>query len=269
MRKILKYGFTLAIGIIGVLFTFIPEDLFKVVSILPGKYVNANIIVNRIAVFVFVFICVSAGYFCYLKYRRQVIIRGKNYSVRIKYGNIFDMDDYKIVIPFDECFTTKVGSAPADINPTSLCGQYLKMHSINNIDELIQRANLKPSRKKSAYNSQTCYESGRVIPRNDYLLMAFAKLNADGRGFLSREEYLDALSVLWRELDLHYGEQSVCLPILGSGTTKIVDNELTQQELLDMMIYSYKLHNQKIQLPYELCIICRKRDDFSFDKIAQ
>lgn len=44
---------------------------------------------------------------------------------------------------------------------------------------------------------------------------------------------------------------------------------LTQQELLDLIILSYKLSNNKIKLPNKLIIVCRKNDDFSLNNIGE
>lgn len=102
------------------------------------------------------------------------------------------------------------------------------------------------------------------------MLLAFAKLDKNGLGRLTRDEYLKCLSVLWEEIDKYYGQKDVCIPILGAGLTRFDGGSgasIPQQELLDMMIWSYKLSSHKIKSPYKLRIICRRSDDFSLDKI--
>ena len=86
---------------------------------------------------------------------------------------------------------------------------------------------------------------------------------------MTREEYLDCLSLLWKEIDKHYGQNDVCIPILGSGVTRIDGVSLSQQELLDMIIESYKLTTHKIKLPNKLYIVCKKQDDFSLNRIGE
>lgn len=185
----------------------------------------------------------------------------------IKYGDIFKQKKCKKVIPFDECFTTNVGSAPSDINPDSICGQYLQANPSVDIQQMISIARLKP-KGKSKYGGKERYESGRLLLDQEYLLMAFTRLNKEGLGRMTREEYIECLSVLWDELDKCYGQQDVCIPILGSGVTRIGDRSLTQQELLDIILYSYKLSLSKIQNPNKLYIVCKRRDDFSLNKIG-
>ena len=107
------------------------------------------------------------------------------------------MNKCKKVIPFDECYTTSVGNLPSDINPDSICGQYLSKNPIQDMQTLINNANLQPAKNKSKYQNKECYTSGKLVQNGNDLLLAFAKLDKDGLGCLTREEYLDSLSVLW------------------------------------------------------------------------
>lgn len=62
-----------------------------------------------------------------------------------------------------------------------------------------------------------------------------------GRGFESFEEYLESLSILWEEQDKYYGQRHVCIPVLCSCICRIGEHTPTQQELVDIIIYSYTL----------------------------
>ena len=269
MNKFFKHSLTLSFSIITVIFTFVPESVFDTIHIIKDAPTETNIICNRIVAFVAVFITVAIVYSFYLHFRKKINIKGKNYNIIVRYGDIFNMTDCKKVIPFDECFSTSVGAAPSQIKPGSICGQYLNKYPITDMQDLLGSAQIKPISGKSKYNSQAKYESGCLIPKDDCLLMAFAKLDKDGLGEMTREEYLDCLEVLWQEINKHYGLSDVCIPILGSGITRMGDNSLTQQELLDMIIASYKLSKHKIKSPAKLHIVCQKRDDFSLNKIGQ
>lgn len=269
MLKFFKRSSTLAFGMISAIFTFVPETCFEKYILLTNYSTEANIVVNRIMTFIVVLVVSILGNALYLHFRRNVHINGHNYSIHIKYGNLFKMRKCKKVIPFDECFTTSVGSRPCDINPDSICGQYLKEHPIQDIKSLINDIQLHPAKNKSKYQSKECYTSGKLVPNGDDLLLAFAKLNEDGLGQFTREEYLECLSVLWKEIDKYYGQMDVCIPILGSGVTRINGISLTQQELLDLIIESYKLSTYKIKVPYKLYIICKKKDNFSLNRIGE
>ena len=187
----------------------------------------------------------------------------------MQYGDLFKQKKCKRVIDFDECFTNSVGATPSEINADSICGQYLKANPIDNIHTLIDASGLRPSEKKSAFQAKECYPSGSILPKGDDLLMAFAKLDPDGLGRMTRDEYIDSLSLLWKEIDKFYGQKDVCIPVIGSGVTRIDDATLSQQELLDIVIASYRLSSKKIKIPNKLRIICKRRDDFSLNKVGE
>ena len=108
-----------------------------------------------------------------------------------------------------------------------------------------EAAKIKPAQSKSKYQRKIRYDSGTIVPNGDDLLMAFAKLDERGKGrFFSRDEYLECLDLLWKELENYYSEKDVCVPILGAGTTSFdggAGASISQQDLLDIMICSYKL----------------------------
>lgn len=258
-----------ALSVISGVFTLVPESFFAKIKLLSNAPDELNIILSRILTFLFIFGVAIIIIAWYLSHRESVQIKGHNYSIKIEYGDILQMTSCKKVISFDECFTTSVGGRPGDVKPTSVCGQYLKKYPIRDIQKLIKCAGLKPSIIKSNYEKKVRYESGKLVPNGDYLLMAFAKLNEKGLGELTRDEFLDALATLWEEIDTYYGQEDVCITILGSGITRMKGESLTQQQLLDIIIESYKLNSHKIKSPYKLHIVCKRHDDFSLNKIGE
>ncbi len=259
-------GSTTAYALLTAIFTIVPEDCFKLV-VMNDKWSDAtNILINRLIICASIFVLANVGYYVYRKKRRKVTINENNYSIQIEYGDLFSINSGKIVIDFDECFTTQVGNAPDKIKPESICGQYLSKHPINNMDTLINAAGVKPARGKSECNGQTRYNPGTIVPNNDFLLMAFAKLDKDGLGHLTYDEYLQCLDTLWQQFDKYHGTSDVYMPILGSKITRF-DKELTQQELLNIIISSYRLSPKKLRRPYKLHIVCREREGFSLNDV--
>ena len=274
---------TIAFSLVTVIFTFVPESSFgryewiskesleKCEILSDMNFQDINIIISRIICFFLGWGGTVLLYALYLHQRKQISIHGQNYSICIEYGDILKTTNCKRVINFDECFTTKVGNGTADIIPTSICGQYLLSHPTLNIQNLINEAEVRPARSKSKYKRKTRYESGTIVPNGDDLLMAFAKLDERGKGrFFSRDEYLECLDLLWKELENYYSDKDVCIPILGAGTTSFDGGSgasIPKQDLLDMIIWSYRLSSHKIKAPYKLRIICSKSSGFSINKI--
>lgn len=268
MFDFIKKNTTVSVSIVTIIFTFVPESFFSHIwSEKISDWINGFI--NRIlmlsAVFIFVFFCRAI----YYTVRKKVIIKDKHYSIQIEYGDIFDIkDNCKKVIPFDECFTVEIGDEPSLIKKDSVCGQYLLKYPIVNIDEILKKSSIKPSKERSNFQSKEKYPSGFLVPRDDYLLMSFAKLDEDGLGWISREEYIDCLSILWKEINKYYAQKDIYIPIIGAGTTRMKGEPLSQQELLDIIIASYKLSSYKLKSPCKLHIICKKNDNFSINKIG-
>ena len=160
-----------------------------------------------------------------------------------------------------------------DCNIGSICGKYLLLHPDLDVQRLIEAAQITPARSKSKYQSKIRFDSGTILPNGDDLLMAFAKLDEKGKGrFFSRDEYLACLDLLWKELENYYSEKDVCVPILGAGTTSFdggAGASISQQDLLDMMIWSYKLSSHKIKSPHKLRIVCKRNIGFSINDIGK
>lgn len=268
MFDFLKKVFSITVGIITLIFTFVPEDCFDLVNLLNIESDELNIIFNRVLLMLVVFCIVTILYLIYRAIKWRTTLKGHGYKIIAEYGNIFKCKGKK-VINFDECYSTSVGHSPWDVKDTSICGQYLLKNPIHNMQELMDKNGLKPAPEKSLFDNRDRYSSGTLIPKGDYLLMAFAPLDKDGRAhFSSREKYLNSLSTLWNEIDKYYEQKDVYIPLLGAGITRFEDKSLTQQELLDMIIYSYKLSPHKIKSPYNLHIVCKRDSDFSINKIG-
>lgn len=251
------------------IFTFVPESSFSHGFITVNFEPELIILCNRVLTFLSVFLLTSIVSLLYYSFRKKIYVGNDRYKVVVEYSDLFEKTDCKKVISFDECFTTQVGGAPSEIKPQSVCGQFLSKEPNININELITKTGLRPQRKHSEYQSKESYESGRLLPFDNYLLLAFAKLDANGLGRLTREEFVKCLDVLWEEIDKYYACQSIAIPILGSGITRFSDENLTQQQLLDIMIASYKISPHKLKYPAKLHIVCRRSENFSLNKVGE
>lgn len=258
-------GCAAAFALFSAVLTVVPEEFFKC-GIISCEWSESTILmINRLIVFLIIYIIANTAYHCYSRYRKSVTIDGDTYKIRIEYGDICNISKGKKVIHFDECFTTTVSDKPEDIKLNSVCGQYLTKYPIDDMQSLLADAGIR-STSKSQYKNKSSYTPGTIVPRGDFLLMAFAKLDGKGRGNLKYDEYLAALNKLWEQVDCYHGTDDVFVPILGSRITRF-DKDFTQQELLDIMISSYRLSTRKLKNPNVLHIVCEKRDDFSLNEV--
>ena len=282
--KLLKRSSTVAFAIVTAILSFVPENTFSKThtwfekiaesfDIICHNFTETEvcIVCNRILLVVIVWIIVSIIYGLYFWRRKSVTIENKDCIIKVQYGDLLKCKKCKRVINFDECYTTEVGQMPYQIKPTSICGQYLSANTSVNIGQLLEQAKIKAAVRKSKCQKKDRYESGTILPNGDDLLLAFVPLDESGTGvFPSYQKYVDSLSLLWKELDKYYCQKDVCVPILGSGISRFGEGSggsLTQQELLDIMIWSYKMSPYKLKKPCMLRIICQSKEGFSLNDI--
>lgn len=275
---------TWALSVVVTIFAFVPEGVFLAIHTFLEKFVCSFdivckycsesavcIVCNRILLVLIVWAVFSLIYLLWLRIRNSVTIENKDCKIIVQYGDLLKCNNCKKVINFDECYTTEVGQAPHQVKPTSLCGQYLSINPTINIRQLLEQAQIQPARAKSKYQRKDRYESGTILPNGDDLLLAFVPLNESGLGvFPSYKDYVESLSLLWQELDKYYCQKDVCVPILGSGVSRFGDGSgrnFSQQELLDIMIWSYKVSPYKLKKPFTLRIVCKKSDNFSLNEL--
>lgn len=269
MIKLVKQSFFWAVSIVTAILTFVPDSIIGSLRLCDKLSDDKNLLVNRVMILVAVFLLSLLVNCLHNLLRLKIKVKGNNYTVQVEYGNLLKCKGCQKIIAFDECFTTKIGAAPHEIKPTSICGQYLKANPSLDVQKIIEKAGLKPEIEKSKYKNQDRYKSGSIAPNGDDLLMAFAKLDEDGRGYFStREDYLASLTVMWAEIHKYYQKKDVCISVLGGGQTTIGELTPSNQELIDLIIESYKLHSQKIKNPQKLRIICRRKDNIMLNKVG-
>ena len=265
-KKTIIASSSITLAVFSLLLSLIPEDCFKCIKLLKDYSDWTNIIVNRLILLLIVFAGVYFSCLIFFALRRRVSISERNNVIQIEYGNIMAINKGKRIINFDECYTTTVGEKPGEIKPESLCGQYLKMHPELDIQELIHEAGVEPEDERSLFEGKARYKSGTIVPNGNDLLMAFARLDENGRATMTYIQYLDCLNVLWEQINIYHGTSDVYVPILGSNITQL-DNDLTQQQLLDIMIGSYRLSTKRMRRPYKLHIVCKHREGFSLNEV--
>lgn len=270
MIKIIKRTLIAAVSVISPVFIFVSDEL-----ILKSKFVEKiddSIYVLLCKLFFF-FLVIGVFFIANITFEKVKwfhIEHDKNYEIEIRYDNILKTNKGMHLINFDECFSVKIGEENGDIKKSSLCGQYLLSKPIRDMRQVVANAGIKSERKKSKFQDKECYRPGTIIVYEGDLLMAFARLDENGHAdFTTLAEYLHCLEFMWKQIYVHHGDSNVCIPILGAGRTKIENRNLSQQELLDIMIFSYKTSNFRLKKPNKLYICCKRDSNFSLNKIGK
>lgn len=206
----------------GIVFSVILIIIYIIIWILSNKIMDINITIN-------------------------------NSKVEIKYGDIFE-ESGKKVIAFNEYFDTCVDDNI--INSQSINGQFI-LNNITDVDEFdklisqkLSERNKKPIIERNRkIGKKEKFNLGTMIKYNkDFLLMSFTRFNANNCAELSMQEYITCLIEMWNELDILYSQDTIVIPLLGSGTTRFKDYKISEQELLELILWTFKI--SKIKFTY-------------------
>lgn len=210
-----------------------------------------------------VFIAINVSIYIFLFVRANKIINVKldidGSIVEIKGGNIFKEEDLK-VINFNEYFDTKVDNKI--IAENTLNGQFIKKYveNIEELDNLIDQklekldynTNRKDGKKKR-------YALGEIVEYKDFLITSLSKFDDQNRANLTLKEYIGFLMNFWNSLDVIYANRNVSITIFGSGITRFKEiTYISDQELLEIIIWSFKISKVKFKYPTKISIIIPK-----------
>lgn len=199
-----------------------------------------------------------------------------NSTLIVKIGNIFEENSLK-VIAFNEYFDTLVDNKI--IAENTLNGMFIKSE-INNVSKLDEQIESNSALNKRVLNinehrvigKKKRYKLGTIYEHSDYLLTAFTRFDDDNRAYLNIDDYINFLLNFWNEIDIIYAGRSVSIPLLGSGITRFKGYDtISEQELLELLIWSFKVSRTKFTYPSNLSIIVHKskKDKINFFKLKE
>lgn len=228
------------------IFITIPED----------NTVRAWLAIGLISILIIIFVVLwwKANH----KSSIQLKIHGTN--VNVKFGNIFEERGLK-VIPFNEYFDTIVDDII--ISSKSLHGQYINNHAGITSDKLRQLFDNDSSLRNHITNidmqrprgAKTSYELGTIFKHNDYLLLAFTKFDSNNRAYLDNKLLWNCLINMWKNIDIVHSGQSICIPLLGSGITRLHEMNVNEQQLLELLLVSLRLSGVRFNWNVKVTII--------------
>ncbi|MGD7047024.1 hypothetical protein FZC83_02130 [Rossellomorea marisflavi] len=215
-----------------------------------------TIILLVILAYSLIHICISLIKYLTLK---DISLNIEGSIFTIESGDIFEQDHYK-VIAFNEYFDTLVDGDI--ISPSSLNGVYInKFYSGQSLSGLNKRIendiNLKvvgenENRKKG---KKIKYELGSTFKDGEYLLVAFTKFNKGNEARLKLSELTICLIKFWDEVNRLYEGKTVSLPLLGSGLTRHSDFQASDQELIEILLWTFKISKIKFKHPNRVKLI--------------
>lgn len=235
---------------IGVICTFL-----LMFFTIPEEYKNLKgaIIFTVILVLIYIGIWIRANTV------KRVELSINNSVFEIKEGDIFEESSLK-VIGFNEYFDTKVDNKI--ISDKTLNGIYIKkcVDDLLKLDLDIEK-DKHLGKNKDSINANRVegkkqkYILGSIFKNEKYLLTAFSKFDDDNRAYLLMKDYIDFLIKFWDEIDIIYNGESVSIPLMGSGITRFKEYSLSDQELLELLIWSFKISRNKFTYPSKVSII--------------
>lgn len=245
------------------------SSILLIVLDIPQGFKN-NIIFVLIYVFILIFIYIVVWGCANKKNSAKLIINDT--TIFIKEGDIFNQDGLKI-IPFNEYFDTIVDDKL--ISSNSLNGKYILKYNINveKLDEDIRedirlKNSCKVVDKKRFYGNKIKYPLGSIYKNGSFLLLAFSKFDTDNRAYLDKSSFLECLLKMWNEIDVYYSSQNVFIPLLGAGITRFQGGKLTEQDLLELILISFRLSNIRFKSNITIIIHKSNIDDINFFKLS-
>ncbi|WP_049854284.1 macro domain-containing protein [Dickeya fangzhongdai] len=193
-----------------------------------------------------------------------------NSKLIVTEGDIFKQNGLK-AIAFNEYFDTVVDNKI--ISDSSLNGIYIKkfITDVKKLDEYIDNYDFSQD-SECGYNQdrkvgkKKKFSIGTICLYDDeYILTAFSRFDENNRAYLSMADYLTFLIRFWDQVNIVYAQRSVSVPVFGSGITRIKGHSyISDEDLLKIMIWTFKISEMKFKHPAQLRIIISKSN---IDKI--
>lgn len=195
-------------------------------------------------------------------------LHSDNASIEIKEGDIFDKkyyDDSNFikVFSFNEYFDTLVDDKI--IAHSTLNGQFLDKKvdkkDISQLDKrMLEDGRLIRNRvgetsdrnkgKKIKYRLGTIFEYS-----DDVFFTALSHFDMENKAQLSMQEFLQFLIYFWDEIDDLYAGRTVIITLFGSGITRLENGLITNDQILKIVLWTFKLRRIKFTKPAKFIIL--------------
>jgi hypothetical protein len=219
------------------------------------------LVLALLALFVFIII-IYISIWIYANKLQNIKLMINNSEVEVKFGNFFDeVADWK-VISFNEYFDTLVDDKI--IAKSSMNGKFIEKCYKEKLEELDNAiaadshlsSQIVCENTNRSVGKKTKYKLGTICVVNGYLLTAFTHFDDENRAYLEMIDYISCLLNFWTEIDRVYAGKTVVLSVMGSGITRFrgYDN-ISDQELLELIIWTFKVSRVKFAYPSKVKIV--------------
>lgn len=240
-------------------------SLFFVAVDVPDKYKTCALIgIASALVITYVALWVIAN----MTTSKKLNINGS--PLEIKIGDIFQEGELR-VINFNEYFDTVADDKL--ISKASLNGKFIENHAtdvaaLDNAiasDSHLQEMKVDENTNRAS-GKKIRYKLGSVHVSDDFLLVAFSRFDKDNKAYLLMRDYINCLMTFWEEVDRVYASKSVAMPLMGAGITRFKDANVSEQELLELLIWSFKVSRVKFRHPAKVTIVIHEsmKDKINF-----
>ena len=252
--KLWRDGFMLALGILAFV-----ETLLTVADIQLGQILLISTWYMRLLAILGVllliwFITTFIKYHCS---KKSLSLTIRNIPITIKEGDLFKQEDWKL-IPCNEYFDTTVDDII--IAHKSLHGMFIDNH-VKDVDDLkltITKAKkdiIKGLQDTPLSRGRVKFPLGRIIPYQDYLLLALTHFDDENKAYLSQNDYEACLRTMWQEISRVYAKRSISIPLMGAGITRLEGvYEKSEERLLRCILCTLKTSNAQIYEPIQIIL---------------
>ena len=128
----------------------------------------------------------------------------------------------------------------------------------------------KVNKYKPLSRGRTKFPLGRIIPYQDYLLLALTHFDDENRAYLSQNDYEACLRNMWQEISRVYAKRPISIPLMGAGITRFEGAvEKSEERLLRCILCTLKTSNAQIFEPIQIILdkkTLNKIDLYNFKK---
>lgn len=236
-------------------------------NVVPDKYKDYLKLFGYITFGILILIYLAIWWWANRLTNIEVDVDGS--KVNIKCGDLFSEQGLK-VITFNEYFDTIVDDKI--ISNSSLNCIYINKFFHNNIAELddfiianSDHLDIIDNQANRRYGGKSVkFKLSTIFVYDDFILTAFSKFDEHNKATLTMPEYIEFLINFWDRVNRVYAQRTVSVPVFGSGITRIKEHKnINDEELLKIMLWTFKLSEMKFKHPAKLTIVIHK------DKIEQ